>query len=77
MQTVIGLKGRKIMKIELNKYMSKKIVKNISETDQALVDIGIVKVGETIEVDIDFNNANFEETKKEVEKPKKEIKKEE
>jgi len=49
--------------------MNKKFVKNISEMDQTVVGIGVVKVDETVEVNEDFYNANFEETKKVVEKP--------
>jgi hypothetical protein len=54
--------------------MNTKIVKNISDTGLAIVGIGYVKSGETIEVPEDFNNANFEEVVKS--EPKKETKKE-
>lgn len=41
--------------------MDKKVVKNISNQDLAIVDIGLCKAGETIEVPSDFHNANFVE----------------
>lgn len=39
--------------------MSKK-VKNVSGQDLALINIGVVKAGETVTVPDDFNNPNFE-----------------
>lgn len=45
--------------------METKTVKNISNNDLDIVDIGRCKVGQTIEVPLDFNNVNFEEVKKE------------
>lgn len=46
-----------------------KLVKNISEGTLALAGIGEVAAGATIEVPVDFNNANFEVVTK---APKKE-----
>ncbi len=43
-----------------NKPMSKIQVKNISEQELAIEGVGIVPAGAMIEVDEDFNNANFE-----------------
>ena len=61
--------------------MTTKVVKNITEQDLTIVDVGVVKAGETVTVQDDFNNPNFEtvsakketkdETKGDVEKPKK------
>lgn len=57
--------------------MSKKLVKNISEVDQTVAGIGVVKIGEIVEVSSDFHNANFENVKsKSEEKRINEIKKE-
>jgi len=48
--------------------MQNKVVKNITEQDLTIPDVGVVKSGETVEVPVDFNNPNFEtvsEAKKE------------
>jgi hypothetical protein len=49
--------------------MEKKKVKNISGIDLSIVDVGICKVGEVVEVPADFHNANFEEVKSTEKKP--------
>lgn len=51
--------------------MNTKVVRNISENELVIPNIGVVKAGDTIEVPADFNNANFVEVKKE---PKTETK---
>lgn len=48
--------------------MNKKLVKNISDQELAIPNVGVVGAGQTIEVDGDFNNANFVEVKKGKEK---------
>ncbi len=40
--------------------MTKIRVKNISDRDLAVPNMGVVASGETIEVDEEFNNSNFE-----------------
>lgn len=49
--------------------MDTKKVKNISGVDLAIVDVGMCKAGEIVEVPADFHNANFEEVKSETKKP--------
>jgi hypothetical protein len=43
--------------------------KNISKEDLTLVNVGIVKSGEVVELPEDFHNANFEKIKKQPEQP--------
>jgi hypothetical protein len=47
--------------------METKKVKNISDSELAIVGVGMVKAGEIIEVPADFNNPNFAEKFKEIE----------
>ena len=56
--------------------METKKVKNIADTDLSLVDIGLCKRGEIIEVPKDFHNSNFVEVREDEEKvePKDEVK---
>lgn len=55
--------------------MNTKVVRNISESELTIPDVGVVKPGQTITVPVDFNNANFEvvksESKKDSETPTK------
>ena len=47
-----------------------KIVKNTSDQDLAIVGVGLVKAGETVEVSDEFHNANFVEVNSKEEKEK-------
>jgi hypothetical protein len=40
--------------------------KNITDRDQAIPGVGIVKVGETVELPDNFHNANFKRQEKKV-----------
>ena len=52
-----------------------KTVKNLTDQELSLPNIGVVKAGETIEVPDDFHNGNFEDVKTEKPvAPKKEVK---
>lgn len=51
-----------------------KLVKNISEQDLSIPDVGVIKAGETGTVPDDFNNPNFEVAKSgKAEAPKAEV----
>ena len=44
--------------------MAKLTYKNISNQDQSVIGVGLVKAGETIEVDEPLENPNFEQVNK-------------
>lgn len=54
--------------------MAKHIFKNISDVEQNVIGVGVVKAGQTIEVDEPFENPNFEEVSKSSQKREEEMK---
>lgn len=45
--------------------------KNVSDQEQALIGVGLVPAGKTVETDVEVRNANFEEVSKRVKKKSK------